>query len=138
MVPMKYLTLYDSLVLIQGQNIKEINIIKTKPFSSLVIHLKGFSPITTDDNIMACKVIQFVPLNLFTIANMFLTIFGIQLCLCFLWHMSTCNTTKTQNDLWKTCMHIKPLLVAFGNCLNRDSILYLCYNCLYFFPKCMI
>ncbi len=54
---MKYLTLYDSLVLIQGQNIKEINIIKTKPFSSLVIHLKGFSPITTDDNIMACKVI---------------------------------------------------------------------------------
>ncbi len=109
---MKYLTLYDSLVLIQGQNIKEINIIKIEPFSSLVIHLKGFSPVTTDDNILACKVIQFVPFNLFTITNMHLTLFGIQLCHYFLWHMNKCNTTKTQNDLWKTCMHTKPLLVA--------------------------
>jgi hypothetical protein len=74
MVPMKYLTLYDSLVLIQGQNIKEESTIKTKPFSSLMIHLKRFSPITIDDNILAYKVIQFVPFNLFIIANMHLTL----------------------------------------------------------------
>jgi hypothetical protein len=73
MVPMKYLTLYDSLVLIQGQNIKEENTIKTKPFSSLVIHFKGFSPITINDNILIHKVIQFVPFNLFIIANMHFT-----------------------------------------------------------------
>jgi len=73
MVRMKYLTFYDSLILIQSQNIKEENIIKTKPFSSLMIHLKGFSPITTDDNILAYKVIKFVPLYFFTIANMHLT-----------------------------------------------------------------
>jgi hypothetical protein len=51
--------------------------------------------ITTHDNILAYKVTQYVPLSFFIIANEYaFDTFGIQLCPCFIWHMSKCNTIK--------------------------------------------
>jgi hypothetical protein len=51
--------------------------------------------ITRDANILAYKIIQFVPINLFTITNEYaFNTFGIQFSHYFLSHMNECNTTK--------------------------------------------
>ncbi len=51
--------------------------------------------IMTNDYIVAYKVVQFVPFNLFIITNEYaFNSFKIQLRLNFLWHMNKCNITK--------------------------------------------
>jgi hypothetical protein len=65
-----------------------------------------------DDNILVYKVVQSIPFCLFTIANEYaFDTFGIQLYPC-LAHEHIKNNQKHINDLWKVCIHTKPLIVS--------------------------
>ncbi len=107
---MKYLWLFkpllDFLALVEGFFYLPYLVFDLKPFIlsynptlKPFFHAKvyGFikDNITIDDNILVYKVIQFIAFSLFTITNEYaFDTFGIQLCPCFLWHMSKCNITS--------------------------------------------
>jgi hypothetical protein len=96
--------------------------------------------ITIDDNILVYKVIQFIAFSLFTITNEYaFDTFGIQLCPCFLWHMSKCNImTKIQMIYGRFVFAPTLFNVMLKSTWARDLILDICCSCYYFYQKFMI